>query len=78
MKAHSLASAPELAKNTRPPSGCPSPTRRSRIAATSGPTVVPNRFDTCSRVRAWVASASATAGCEWPSEVTASPERKSR
>jgi len=60
------------------PSGLTSPTRRSRTAATSGPMVVPNRFDTCSRVRAWVASASATAGCEWPSEVTASPERKSR
>ena len=52
--------------------------RRSRVAATSEPTTVPKRFETCSSVRAWSQSASATSGCAWPSDVTARPDRKSR
>ncbi len=76
--AHSLASAPELQKNTCPPSGTPSPISRSSVAATSGPIVVPKRLDTCSSVRACVANASATAGWACPSDVTASPDSRSR
>jgi len=48
------------------------------VAATSGPTVVPNRLDTWSSVWAWCEIASATTGWAWPRPVTARPERKSR
>ena len=79
LMAHSLASAPELAKNTWPPArSTPPPISRSRVTATSGPMVLPNRLETWLRVRAWVATASATTGWAWPSDVTARPERKSR
>ena len=79
LMAHSLASAPELAKKIWPPArSVPPPIRRSRVTATSGPTRLPNRLETWLRVRAWVATASATAGWACPSEVTARPERKSR
>ena len=43
-----------------------------------GPTSVPKRFDTCSRVRACSARASATAGWRGRAPVTARPDRKSR
>src|SRR5215207_9872026 len=46
LRAHSLASAPELQKKTWPPAGSPSPTSRSSVRATSGPGSVPNRLDT--------------------------------
>ena len=55
LRAHSLASAPELAKKTCPPARLvPPPISRSRVAATSGPTTLPNRLETWQRVRAWV------------------------
>ena len=79
LSAHSLASAPEFPKKTWPPArSVPPPMSRSRVTATSGPTVFPNRFDTWERVRACSATASATTGWAWPSEVTANPDRKSR
>ncbi len=80
LMAHSFASAPELQKNTCPVVGSvASPeTNASIVVATSGPTVVPNRLDVWSSVVACAYSASATAGWLWPSEVTASPDRKSR
>jgi len=74
LMAHSLASAPELEKKTRPPP----PSSWSRRAARRGWSHSGNRFETWRRVRAWSASASATAGWACPSDVTAIPPRKSR
>src|SRR5581483_8117318 len=72
--AHSLASAPELHMNTLPPP----PRSRSSVAATCGPTGLPNRLETCWSVAACSATAAATTGCEWPNDVTARPHKKSR
>ena len=78
--AHSFASAPELQKNTCPAVGSVAAPEinSSIVVATSGPTTVPNRFDVCSSVLACAFNASATTGWLWPSDVTASPDRKSR
>ena len=48
------------------------------VSATSGANVLPYRFETWLSVRAWSATASATAGWAWPRETTASPVMKSR
>ena len=47
-----------------------------RVTATSGPTVVPNKFDTWQSVRACSATASATAGWAWPSDVHGEPAQE--
>lgn len=74
LNAASLASAPELAKKTRParPANC-----RSRSASSTGGSVT-NRFDTWPSRPICPVTASTTAGCAVPSALTAMPPRKSR
>ncbi|MOA32746.1 hypothetical protein D3C78_1539900 [compost metagenome] len=67
-----MASAPELAKNTR----------SAKVASISffarrraGSLV--NTLDTCQILLACSVSASTSAGCAWPSEFTAMPPAKS-
>ena len=80
LMAASFDSAPELQKNVwyRDASAFPWRRSSSSATATSQPGSVPNRFDTWHRVRACSAIASATTGLAWPSDTTASPDRKSR
>ncbi|MNY62660.1 hypothetical protein D3C86_1995200 [compost metagenome] len=72
MNAASLASAPELARNTR----------SAKVASTSflarrraGSLV--NTLDTCQILLACSVSALTSAGCAWPREFTAMPPAKS-
>ena len=78
LMAASLASAPELQKNTWPPALLPSPTSRSMSSATCQACSVANSDETWTSVEAWRARASATSGWAWPSDTTAKPPRKSR
>jgi hypothetical protein len=73
--AASLASAPELAKNTTLPG--PSERSTSRCASATIGAVV-NRFETCIRRAACSCTAATTAGWQCPVLQTPMPERKSR
>jgi hypothetical protein len=73
-----MAAAPELQKKTWPADPVAAPTSASTWRAASSATGLAKKLETCSSVAAWRLSASVTAGWEWPSEVTARPQRKSR
>ncbi len=71
--AASLASAPELVKNTPPPS--------DEVASRSASCVigaVKYRLPTCIRRPAWSCTAETTCGWQWPTLETEMPDRKSR
>ena len=68
--AHSFASAPELAKNTRPSAAEQRVERAPRAGVGRRCSRGSTRAAACA---AWSAIASATSGCAWPSDVTASP-----
>ncbi len=70
--AASLASAPELQKNTR----SANVDWTSRSASRSAGSLV-NQFETCQSLRACSSSARTIAGWQWPSAVTATPLAKS-
>ncbi|PQM44914.1 hypothetical protein C1Y40_04918 [Mycobacterium talmoniae] len=73
LKATSLASVPELQKNTR--AGAP----RWSVSASANaiPGSVAYRFEVCPNVFSWVVTASITAGCRCPSTLTAMPPSRS-
>ena len=68
--AASLASAPELEKNT-----LPRPSSAMDRSATRTCGSVPNRLDVCGSVLACLEMARATSGCAWPRDVTARPDK---
>jgi hypothetical protein len=78
LKAASLASVPELVKNTRAssaPSGSTIAASRWASATWAG---VAKKFETCPRVAIWPVTADSTVGCAWPSALTAIPASRSR
>ncbi len=74
LNAASLASAPELQKNTLP--GRPARASNSSASATGGSAAY--RLDTCPRVATCRVTAATTAGWAWPSTLTAIPPSRSR
>ena len=76
LMAASLASAPELQKNTR---ACPSAlSRPSSRSASRTPGSCTNRFEVCASLPTWADTASTMAGWAWPSALTAMPAIRSR
>ena len=75
LSAASLASVPELQKNTRPPAR---PSRPSSRSASATPGSCTKRLEVCARVATWRVTASTSAGCAWPRDVTAMPPSRSR
>ncbi len=73
LKAPSLASAPELQKNTLPSR----PKRWSSCSASATGGSATKRLETCPREAIWVETASTIAGWAWPSALTAIPPTKS-
>src|SRR3546814_5485584 len=76
LKAASLASVPELEKNTLPDPWAPSSASSFSASSTCG--AVAKKFDVCPSVPSCVLTASTSAGWAWPNEFTAMPPRKSR
>ena len=76
LKAASLASVPELVKNTLPPPA-PTPSRTRSFSASSTCGMQVKKLETWPRVCIWVLTASISAGWAWPSALTAMPPRKS-
>ena len=72
--AASLASAPELAKNTLPG---PESSRASSRSASSTCGRVAKKLETWPSVDSWVVTASTSAGWPWPSALTAMPPSRS-
>ena len=78
--AASLASVPELAKNTRPPPVPPGKVAPSRLSSRSASATSPsctNRLEVWARVATCLLTASTTAGWACPSELTAIPANMS-
>ena len=73
LNAASLASAPELQKNTRP--GRPASSSSRSASSTPGSCIA--RLETCPRVCACFVIASTTLGCAWPRIVVAMPPSRS-
>ena len=74
LKAASLASVPELVKNTRPvPPSEAMATSRSASATWAG---VAKKFETCPSVAICPVMADSTVGWAWPSAFTASPDEQ--
>ncbi len=71
--AASLASVPELERNTRPSAS----TRPSSRSASSTCGALVKKFETCPRVRSCAVTASTSAGWAWPRALTAMPPKKS-
>ena len=76
LTAASIASVPELAKKTAEPDGAPA-TSSSRSASSTCAVVV-KKLETCTSRAAWALTAATTAGCAWPSTLTAMPASRSR
>ena len=74
LTAASLASVPELARNTLP-SGAPS--RPSSRSASSTCGSCRNRLEACASRLTWRLTASVSAGWAWPSALTAMPAIRS-
>ena len=75
LNAASLASAPELHKKTRLPSGASHV--RSSASASATCTGVATRLETCPSVASWAETAPVRAGWAWPSAVVAMPASRS-